>query len=273
MQAGTTASKTLLQIKDLRIVYKQKTTFPAAGQTVHAVNSVSFSIRQGESFAIVGRSGCGKTSIAMSALGFVKPSAGTISFMEKNIWQLNRKDIRRLRPLIQPVFQDYGNSLNPRMTVNKIITEALRAKPDDQTHTDTVKQLLDSAGLDSGIRWRYPHQLSGGQKQRINIARALALHPKLVILDEPVSSQDLSTGVQLIELLNRLKQTYELSYLLISHNLSTVRLLSDQIAIMKNGVFTEQGPAETLLQHPSDNYTKDLIDASNPSNLSKTGQV
>lgn len=273
MPAGTTASKSLLEVQDLRIVYKQKSTFPATDQTVHAVNGVSFSIQQGESFAIVGRSGCGKTSIAMSALGFVKPAAGTISFMGKNIWQLNRKDLRQLRSHIQPVFQDYGNSLNPRMTVNKIITEALRAQPNDQTHTDAVIQLLGSVGLDSEIRWRYPHQLSGGQKQRINIARALALNPKLLILDEPVSSQDLSTGVQLIELLNRLKQKYELSYLLISHNLSTVRLLSDRIAIMKDGVFTEQGPTETLLQHPSDNYTKELIDASTLSNLSKTGQT
>jgi ABC-type microcin C transport system duplicated ATPase subunit YejF len=273
MQAGTTASKTLLQIQDLRIVYQQKNTFFTADQTVHAVNGVSFSIRQGESFAIVGRSGCGKTSIAMSALGFVKPSAGTISFMGENIWQLNRKDLRQLRPLIQPVFQDYGNSLNPRMTVNKIITEALRTQPNDRTQSDAVIQLLDSVGLDSGIRLRFPHQLSGGQKQRINIARALALNPKLLILDEPVSSQDLSAGVKLIELLNSLKQTYELSYLLISHNLSTVRLLSDRIAIMKDGVFTEQGPAETLLQHPSDNYTKELIDASNLTNLSKTEQA
>ncbi|MCG2715725.1 MAG: dipeptide/oligopeptide/nickel ABC transporter ATP-binding protein, partial [Candidatus Marinimicrobia bacterium] len=194
MQAGTTAAKTLLEVQDLRIVYKQKTTFPAADQTVYAVNGVSFSIRQGESFAIVGRSGCGKTSIAMSALGFVKPSAGAISFMGKNIWQLGRKNLRRLRPLIQPVFQDYGNSLNPRMTVNKIIIEALRAQPNDPARTGTVKQLLDTVGLDSEIRLRFPHQLSGGQKQRINIARALALHPKLLILDEPVSSQDLSAG-------------------------------------------------------------------------------
>ncbi|MBC8491418.1 MAG: ATP-binding cassette domain-containing protein [Candidatus Marinimicrobia bacterium] len=273
MQAGITASKTLLQIQNLRIVYQQKSTFFTADQTVHAVNGVSFSIRQGESFAIVGRSGCGKTSIAMSALGFVKPSAGAISFMGKNIWQLNRKNIRRLRPLIQPVFQDYGNSLNPRMTVNKIIIEALRAQPNDQTRTGNVKQLLDTVGLDSEIRWRYPHQLSGGHKQRINISRALALNPKLLILYEPGSSQALSAGVQLIELLNRLKQTYQLSYLLISHNLSIVRLLSDRIAIMKNGVFTEQGPAETLLQHPSDNHTKELIDASNLTNLSKTGLV
>jgi peptide/nickel transport system ATP-binding protein len=273
MQAGTTAPKLILEVRDLRIVYQQKSTFSTADQTVHAVNGVSFSIWQGESFAIVGRSGCGKTSIAMSTLGFVKPSAGTISFMGKNIWQLNRKDFRQLRPLIQLVFQDYGNSLNPRMTVSKIIIEALRAQPNDQTQSDAVIQLLESVGLDSEIRLRYPHQLSGGQKQRINIARALALNPKLLILDEPVSSQDLSTGVQLIELLNRLKQTYELSYLLISHNLSIVRLLSDRIAIMKDGVFTEQGLAETLLQHPSDNYTKDLIDASNLSNLSKTEQA
>ena len=201
MQAETTASKLILEVQDLRIVYQQKNTFFAADQTVHAVNGVSFSIRQGESFAIGGRSGCGKTSIAMSALGFVKPSAGTISFMGKNIWQLNRKDLRQLRPLIQPVFQDYGNSLNPRMTVNKIITEVLRIQPNDQTSTDTVNQLLASVELDSEIRLRFPHQLSGGQKQRINIARALALNPKLLILDEPVSSQDLSSGVQLIDLL------------------------------------------------------------------------
>jgi len=263
-------SDPLLEVKDLRVSYRKGGTLSSVKEPIYAVKDVSFSVKPGETYAIVGESGSGKTSIAMSVMGFLRPLTGTIFFMNKNIWELDRSGLRRLRSKIQPVFQNSGASLNPRMSAGNIIFEALHSIVDEHEREKALIDLLRSVGLDQEILRRFPHELSGGQKQRLNIARALALKPRLIILDEPLSSQDLSTRAQLIYLLSSLKKAYSLSYILISHNLSLVRLISDRIAIMKQGVFIEEGPTDQVINNPSKNYTKVLIEASNIKNV-KTG--
>jgi ABC-type oligopeptide transport system ATPase subunit len=263
-------STPLLEVKDLCISYRKGGIPSSIKGPVCAVKGVSFSVKPGETYAIVGESGSGKTSIAMSVIGFLRPLTGMIFFMNKNIWELDRSGLRRLRSNIQPVFQNSGASLNPRMSAGKIISEAFHAIVDEHEKEKVLIDLLRSVGLDREILRRFPHEISGGQKQRLNIARALALKPRLIILDEPLSSQDLSTRAQLIHLLSSFKKAYSLSYILISHNLSLVRLISDRIAIMKQGVFIEEGATEQIINNPSNNYTKVLIEASNIKNV-KTG--
>jgi len=255
-------SKPLLKVDNLSVIYHNQALTLIRNQVVKAVKNVSFTVFPGECYAIVGESGGGKTSIAHSILGFIKPSDGTIIFDDCDIWQLSKNKLRQLRPLIQPVFQDYNNALNPLMRIREILSEPLLIKGIRSDANAQLQKSLEIVGLNPEILTRYPNQLSGGQKQRVVLAKALIMKPKLLILDEPVSSQDISIGAQIINLLRHLQVTVGLSYLLISHNLSVVRLLADRIAIMQNGVIIEQNTVKQLFENPAKPYTKNLIKAS-----------
>ncbi|MDO9548642.1 MAG: dipeptide/oligopeptide/nickel ABC transporter ATP-binding protein [Candidatus Marinimicrobia bacterium] len=246
----------ILEVNSLHIEYPINSPGGFRRLTKPAVIDVSFKIFFGECFAIVGESGCGKSSIIEAILGFVRPKSGTILFEKQNLLNLSSKNLRKLRPKIQPVFQDYNQALNPRMRIGDILREALPNHLQD-SQTD---QLLASVGLSREILNYFPHQLSGGQKQRIVLARALSVKPALLLLDEPVTSQDLSVAVQIVELLISLREIKHLTFLLVSHNLSIVQLLADRVAVMKNGQFLEQQPLAQLLNNPRHIYTKNIID-------------
>jgi ABC-type glutathione transport system ATPase component len=232
------------------------------------VQDVSFAIESGETLGLVGESGSGKTTLARMILGLVAPTQGVIRVDGIDVARASRVELRRLRRQMQPVFQDPYAALNPRMKVLEIVTEpwaihgreagmelgrgALRFR---------AVELLTEVGLDESALNRYPHEFSGGQRQRINIARALALRPKLLILDEPVSALDVSVGAQIVNLLRRLQSEQGLTYLFISHSMPLVRYLSTRIAVMERGRLVETGEAVALCAHPLEAYTRQLIQA------------
>ena len=233
---------------------------------VKAVDGVSFDISPGETYSLVGESGCGKTTTSRLVLLVEQTTEGSIYFEGKPIAEVSRQERRLFRASIQAVFQDPWSSLNPRMRVGSIISEPLT------THQritrgevkSQVNELLEVVGLHPFHAQRYPHEFSGGQRQRIAIARALSTRPKLMVLDEPVSALDVSIRAQILNLLKELQQTYNLTYLLIAHNLATVRYMSHQIGVMYLGKIVEEAPPEELFTNPLHPYTKALISASLP---------
>ncbi len=242
------------------------------GEPKLVVDDVSLSIERGETVGLVGESGSGKSTVARMALGLIEPSAGAVRFAGETITGARGRTMRRLRRRIQPVFQDPYAALNPRMRVLEIITEPLWIHkrdpelPDDLPRTraavtDHAASLLRHVGLDAAALTRYPHEFSGGQRQRINIARALALRPELLILDEPVSALDVSVGAQIVNLLRDLQREHALSYLFITHSMPLVRYLANRIAVMRNGKLVEEGDAEELCRAPRDPYTQALLAA------------
>lgn len=254
----SSAPAPILEIKNLEIIYTSR--YKGLKTTrFRAVHNVSFSVFTGETLAIVGESGCGKTSIAMALLGLLRPDRGEIYFKGLELWNDSQDTLPLLRADIQPVFQDFSSSLNPHMTIQQILREAINSPVSDRTKAQTIASLLTAVRLAPETANRFPHQLSGGQKQRVNIARALAVHPKFLLLDEPISSQDLSHQAQLIRLLQRLKGEYRLGYLLITHNLRIVRLLADRVLIMRNGRIIERGPAEAIFKNPKTEYTNSML--------------
>ena len=252
---NTPKNNPILEAGNLYIEYPINGAGGLRKRTKQAVKNISFKIFPGECLAIVGESGCGKSSIIEAILGFVHPASGIILFNDQNLLKLSSKSFRKLRPQIQPVFQDFNQALNPRMRIRSILKEALHKRYRD-SHTD---QLLNSVGLDRKILSCFPHQLSGGQKQRVVLARALSVKPTLLLLDEPVTSQDLSVAVQIIKLLINLRKTSNLTFLLVSHNFSIIQLLADRVAVMKNGQFLEQQPLVHLLKNPKHEYTRNII--------------
>jgi peptide/nickel transport system ATP-binding protein len=232
------------------------------------VQDVSFTIEAGETLGLVGESGSGKTTVARMILGLVRPTSGRVLVNGVDVASASKQELHRLRRQMQPVFQDPYAALNPRMKVLSIVTEpfvihgreagietgraALRAK---------AIELLSEVGMDESALGRHPHEFSGGQRQRINIARALALRPKLLILDEPVSALDVSVGAQIVNLLRRLQREHGLTYLFISHSMPLVRYLSTQIAVMERGRLVETGDAESLCAAPQQAYTRQLLAA------------
>jgi oligopeptide/dipeptide ABC transporter ATP-binding protein len=230
---------------------------------VRAVNDVSFSLGRGQTLGIVGESGCGKSTLARLLLRLIEPTGGDILFEGENLRSLGPRALRRRRRDIQIVFQDPYASLDPRMKISAIIAEPLDIHGIGTTAERRAKvlKLLEVVGLDSGAAGRYPHEFSGGQRQRIGIARAIALEPKLLILDEPVSALDVSIQSQILNLLMDLKQRLKLTYIFISHDLSVVEHISDEIAVMYLGRIVEQGPAEQVFASPLHPYTKALISA------------
>jgi peptide/nickel transport system ATP-binding protein len=232
------------------------------------VEDVSLAIESGGTLGLVGESGSGKTTLARMILGLVKPSRGSVRVDGIDVAHATRAELHRMRRQMQPVFQDPYAALNPRMNVLGIVTEPLLIhgreagiRTDRASLRAKAIELLGEVGLDETALERHPHQFSGGQRQRINIARALALRPKLLILDEPVSSLDVSVGAQIVNLLRRLQREHGLTYLFISHSMPLVRYLSTRIAVMERGRLVETGEAEALCASPQQAYTRQLIAA------------
>jgi oligopeptide transport system ATP-binding protein len=230
---------------------------------VKAVDDVSFEISEGETLGLVGESGSGKSTTGYCILQLLKPTGGSIQFQGQELTTLGREDLRRTRRDMQIVFQDPYASLNPRMTVGDIVGEPLLVHKigDRKSRKASVRQLLDVVGFDPTYVNRYPHEFSGGQRQRIGIARALALNPKLIVCDEPVSALDVSIQAQILNLLKDLQRDFGLTYLFIAHDLAVVRTMSDRIAVMNRGKLVEIGPAEQVYTNPQDDYTKALLAA------------
>ncbi|HEX2042180.1 MAG TPA: ABC transporter ATP-binding protein [Acidimicrobiales bacterium] len=230
--------------------------------TVHAVDGVSFAVRRGETFGLVGESGCGKSTIARLVLRLLRPTAGEVRFGGRNVFALEARETRALRADMQLVFQDPFGSLNPRHTVRRIVSEPLIVhNVDRRTIRARVDEMLELCGLSLEHAARYPHEFSGGQRQRVGVARALVLRPKLVVLDEPVSALDVSIRAQVVNLLEDLQHRLGLTYIVIAHDLSVVRHMSDTVGVMYLGQLVEVAPRDRLYEHPTHPYTVGLLSA------------
>ena len=238
---------------------------------VKAVDGVSFAIPEGETYSLVGESGCGKTTTSRMVLMVEPPTEGEAYFQGKEMGRLTRAETREFRASAKAVFQDPWSSLNPRLRVNSIISEPLitNQRVNREDVKSQVSELLQVVGLHPFHAQRYPHEFSGGQRQRIAIARALSTRPKLMVLDEPVSALDVSIRAQILNLLKELQESYNLSYLLIAHNLATVRYMSHRIGVMYLGKIVEEAPPDELFTNPLHPYTKALISASLPAHPRK----
>lgn len=227
------------------------------------VDDVSFAIRRGETLALVGESGSGKSTVARMLLRLVEPTLGRVRYDGFDLLSANPRQMRALRRHMQIVFQDPYAALNPRMRVREILAEpfAIHREIPKEGLTTRLAEMLRTVGMDESTLKRFPHEFSGGQRQRINIARALALRPEFLVLDEPVSALDVSVGAQVVNLLRELQREYGLTYLFISHSMPLVRYLCDRVAVMQRGKLVELGDCEQVCNAPQEEYTRKLIAA------------
>ena len=254
----------ILEVRDLKKHFSSRKGLFGEKTLVRAVDGVSFSVKEGESFAIVGESGCGKTTLGRMILALETPTAGQAIFQGKDIHDIGGAERRRLRRDLQVIFQDPFSSLNPRMTVEQIISEpwTIHGMHQDRAGRQArLETLLDQCGIAKAHLDRYPHEFSGGQRQRVGIARALALEPKLIVADEPVSALDVSIQAQILNLLQDLRRNLGLTFVFISHDFSVVRHLCDRIAVMYLGKIVELADSETLFNDPQHPYTEALLSA------------
>jgi oligopeptide/dipeptide ABC transporter ATP-binding protein len=251
-------------------VHKLVKHFPLGGgmlkkphSWVKAVNGVSFKVKRGESFGVVGESGCGKTTLGRLIIGLIKPSSGRIEFDGQDFSGLSNAEMRSVRRRMQIIFQDPYSSLDPRMKVVSIITEPMRPAKDVSRNNrrDAAAELLDRVGLRPEDLDKYPHEFSGGQRQRIGIARSLCMRPELIVADEPVSALDVSIQAQVINLMEELKEDFNLSYIFISHDLSVVNHVCNRIAVMYLGSIVELAPSDNFTTAPRHPYTRALLTA------------
>ena len=258
------AQAPLLRITDLKKYYTIDKGWFQQQTIVKAVDDVYLEIYDGETVGLVGESGCGKTTLGRTILNLEKPTAGEIFYKGTDITKLNKHDWKVLRKEIQIIFQDPYASLNPRITVGDAILEPMKVHKihkSDKERKVAVMELLKKVGLNETHYYRYPHEFSGGQRQRIGIARAIALHPKLIICDETVSALDVSVQAQVLNLLNQLKEEFQFTYLFISHDLAVVKFMSDQLVVMHQGKIVEKGEADSIYENPQNEYTQKLINA------------
>jgi len=258
-------TETLLEAVDLVKHFPVRaTTFGrGAGEVVHAVDGISLEVRRGETLGIVGESGCGKSTLGRLLVRLHEPTSGTIRFAGDDITTLSRRELRPVRRQMQMIFQDPYASLNPRRRVGQMLEDPFRihhslGRADARRR---VRELLDVVGLSPDHVNRYPHEFSGGQRQRIGVARALALNPRLIVADEPVSALDVSIQAQVINLLDQLQDEFDLTYVFIAHDLGVVHHVSDRIAVMYLGIVVEIGPSDPLFLGPIHPYTEALLSA------------
>lgn len=263
-QAGAPEQDILLDVRHLTKRFAADTNFfGKATSYVQAVDDVSFQIRKGEAFGLVGESGCGKTTVGKMLVNLLKPTSGTITFDGKELTAMKPAERKQYCKDIQLIFQDPYASLNPRMRIGDIIAEPIITNdilPKDQVE-DRVNELLERVGLANYMRNRYPHEFSGGQRQRVGIARALAVNPKLIVCDEPVSALDVSIQAQVLNLLDELKEQFGLTYLFIAHGLNVVKHVSDRVGVMYLGKMMEIAPKKSLYADPLSPYTQALLSA------------
>jgi oligopeptide/dipeptide ABC transporter ATP-binding protein len=259
------AGRPLVEVRNLQVhfgIHRHRLGAPKAW--LRAVDDVSFEIEPGETLGLVGESGCGKTTLGRTVIRLIEPTAGTIFFEQRDITQLNGRTLRSLRRGFQMIFQDPYGSLDPRFTVEDIIGEALdihRLAGSSGARRARVGELLEDVGLEPSLALRFPHELSGGQRQRIGIARTLAVEPKFVVCDEPVSALDVSVQAQIVNLLRELQRTRGLAYLFITHDLAVVEHISHRVIVMYLGKFVETGPAKNVCRNPKHPYTQALLSA------------
>jgi oligopeptide transport system ATP-binding protein len=259
------ADDSFLKVSDLKVYFPiQHGLFTRAKAHVKAVNGVSFSLAAGETLGLVGESGCGKSTLGRAIVRLIEPTAGEIVFRGEDITKLHGAELRARRRGFQMIFQDPYGSLNPRMTVDQIIGEALNIHglaQGDQARRRRIVELLEAVGLSEAHSQRYPHEFSGGQRQRIGIARALAVEPKLIVCDEPVSALDVSVQAQIINLLQDLQHQRGLAYLFVAHDLAVVEHISRRILVMYLGRVAELANAKAIVRDPKHPYTQALISA------------
>ena len=252
----------LIQVRDLTKIYLQGTDVFGTGARgeVRAVDGISLEIHQGETLGMVGESGSGKSTLGRLILRLIEPSSGSIIFDGHDLVAAGASELRRLRREMQIIFQDPFGSLDPRMRVRDILEEPFAIHGRNGSDW-TPRELLRAVGMDESALARFPHEFSGGQRQRIGIARALALKPKFIVCDEPVSALDVSVGAQIVNLLAQLQRAFQLTYLFISHSMPVVRYVATRIAVMQRGKIVEIGNAEQVTARPQHPYTRSLIEA------------
>ena len=248
----------LLNVENLNVIYGK------GADSVHAVKNVSFHIKPGEIFGLVGESGCGKSSLGKTIIRLNDPASGSMLYKGRDVAVLRGKELKTYRQEVQMVFQDPFGSLNPRMKVGGAIIDVLSVHGIGENKAERiarVEELFDAVGLDPKWAWRFPHEFSGGQRQRICIARALSLNPDLVVADEPVSALDVSVQAEILKLLEKLRATRNLAFLFVSHDLAVVRNLCDRVAVMFNGEIVEAGSVSDVIDNPQHEYTRKLLSA------------